>query len=74
MAVAPSIIFDGYNSNPPTSIPSGQYIISGVTFQNIGISNAGAINLTADYANAQQVNNGYVNAQQNILMKNISRL
>jgi hypothetical protein len=69
---SPSIIFDGYNANPPTSIPSGQYIISGVTFQNIGISNAGAINLTADYANAQQVNNGYPNAQQNILMKNIT--
>ena len=66
----PSINFDGYNS-PPTSIPSGQYIISGVTFRNIGISNAGAINLTAGYAGAQQVNNGYPNAQQNILMENV---
>ena len=67
----PSIAFDGYNSNPPTSIPSSQYIISGVTFQNIGIANAGTINLTAGYAGAQQVNNGYPNAQQNILMKNV---
>ena len=69
---SPSISFEGLNANPPMSIPSTEYIINGVTFSNIGISNAGAITLTAGYANAQQVNNGYPNAQQNILMKNVS--
>ncbi len=68
---SPSIVFDGYNSNPPTSIPSNEYIISDVIFRNIGIYNAGAIDLIADYANAQQVNNGYPNAQQNIVMENV---
>ncbi len=66
-----SIVFEGYNSNPPTSIPSDEYIISGVTFQNITISDAGTIALSDDYAQAQQVNNGYPNAQQNILFKNV---
>lgn len=70
--IEPSIGFDGLNSNPPQAIPAGQSIISDVTISNVYMIRAGGIGFTAGYANAQQVNNGYSNAQSNILMSNVS--
>lgn len=68
------IVFDGFNQNPQYTVPSGNYIYSNVTISTATVTNQtkNGIEFVADYPMVQTTSSCCTNAQQNIVVKDVT--